>query len=138
MVTGISDGTIDIIVSDHAPHDQDSKRLPFSQAANGIIGLETMLPLALEIYHNGHIGLHELLAKMTINPANLVGLQAGQLRIGAPADLTLIDLNYPWQIKVDKLHSKSHNAPYDGRPVQGRALKTWVNGRIAFDIEMED
>ena len=138
MVSGLSDGAIDIIVSDHAPHDQDSKRLPFSQAENGIIGLETMFPLALEMYHNQRIGLLDLLAKMTSNPAKLVGLDAGELKKGAAADLTLFDLEVPWQIELDRLHSKSRNAPYDGRPVQGRVLKTWVNGRLAFDIETEN
>ena len=119
------------------PHDQDSKRVPFAQAANGIIGLETMFPLALELYHNEQIGLLDLLAKMTINPAKLVGLEAGELKIGAAADLTLFDVYAPWRIEVESLRSKSHNAPYDGRPVQGRVLKTWVNGRIAFDISTE-
>ncbi len=138
MVSGLADDAIDVIVSDHAPHDQDSKRVPFAQAANGIVGLETMFPLALEIYHNGEIGLLELLAKMTVNPAKLVGLDAGEIKIGAAADLVMFDLNAPWQIKVDKLRSKSRNAPYDGRPVQGRVLKTWINGRIAFDIDIED
>ncbi|SVB93088.1 uncharacterized protein METZ01_LOCUS245942, partial [marine metagenome] len=79
VVSALADGTIDVIVSDHAPHDQDSKRVPFAQAANGIIGLETMFPLALELYHNEQIGLLDLLAKMTINPAKLVGLEAGEL-----------------------------------------------------------
>ncbi|HIO00869.1 MAG TPA: hypothetical protein EYN14_02755 [Alphaproteobacteria bacterium] len=138
MISGLADDAIDVIVSDHAPHDQDSKRVPFAQAANGIVGLETMFPLALEIYHNGEIGLLELLAKMTVNPAKLVGLDAGEIKIGAAADLVMFDLNAPWQIKIDKLRSKSRNAPYDGRPVQGRVLKTWINGRIAFDIDIED
>ena len=138
MISGLADDAIDVIVSDHAPHDQDSKRVPFVQAANGIVGLETMFPLALEIYHNGKIGLLELLTKMTINPAKLVGLDAGEIKVGAAADLVMFDLNEPWQIKVDKLRSKSRNAPYDGRPVQGRVLKTWINGRIAFDIDVED
>ena len=137
VVSALAEGTIDVIVSDHAPHDQDSKRVPFAQAANGIIGLETMFPLALELYHNEQIGLLDLLAKMTINPAKLVGLEAGELKVGAAADLTLFDVYAPWRIEVESLRSKSHNAPYDGRPVQGRVLKTWVNGRIAFDISTE-
>ncbi len=137
VVSALADGTIDVIVSDHAPHDQDSKRVPFAQAANGIIGLETMFPLALELYHNEQIGLLDLLAKMTINPAKLVGLEAGELKVGVAADLTLFDVDAPWRIEVENLRSKSHNAPYDGRPVQGRVLKTWVNGKIAFDISTE-
>ena len=138
MVEGLRDGAVDVIVSDHAPHDQDSKRVPFAQAANGIVGLETMFPLALEIFHSEQIGLLELLAKMTVNPASLVGLDAGKIKAGAPADLIMFDLDAPWQINVNKLHSKSRNSPYDGRPVQGRVIKTWINGRIAFDIDTEE
>jgi dihydroorotase len=134
MVEYLSNGAIDVIVSDHAPHDQDSKRVPFSQAENGIVGLETMFPLSMELFHNGRLSLLDLLAKITVNPAKLVGLQAGELKKGAAADLTLFDPDAPWTIKVSDLKSKSQNAPYDNRPVQGRILKTWVNGRLAFNL----
>ena len=137
MVEHLSSGAIDVIVSDHAPHDQDSKRVPFSQAANGIVGLETMFPLSMELYHNGRLSLLDLLAKITINPAKLIGLQAGELKKGSAADLTLFDPDAPWTIKVADLKSKSQNAPYDGRPVQGRILRTWVNGRLAFSLDPE-
>ena len=137
MTEYLTDGTIDVIVSDPAPHDQDSKRVPFSQAANGIVGLETMFPLSMELYHNRRLTLLDLLAKITINPANLAGLNAGRLRKGGPADLTLFDPDAPWTIKVSELKSKSQNSPYDERPVQGRVLKTWVNGRLAFRVDAE-
>jgi len=133
-VAGLADGTIDVIVSDHAPHDEDSKRLPFAQADNGIVGLETMLPLALELYHDGKLSLLDLLGKMTVTPARLLGLSSGVLAAGAPADLVLFDLERPWRIDVDALHSKSRNAPYDGRPVQGRVLRTVVSGRTVFTL----
>ena len=135
LIEGLKDGTIDVIASDHAPHDQDSKRVPFSQAANGIVGLETMFPLSMELYHNGHLSLLDLLAKITVNPARLAGLDAGELKKGAPADLTLFDPDIAWQIKVSELKSKSQNSPYDSRPVQGRVLKTWVNGKLAFSLD---
>ena len=137
MVEHLSSGAIDVIVSDHAPHDQDSKRVPFSQAADGIVGLETMFPLSMELYHNGRLSLLDLLAKITINPAKLIGLQAGELKKGSAADLTLFDPDAPWTIKVADLKSKSQNAPYDGRPVQGQILRTWVNGRLAFSLDPE-
>ena len=132
VVEGLRDGTIDAIATDHAPHDQDSKRLPLAHAANGIVGLETLLPLALEIYHNGHMPLLELLAALTVKPADLLGLGVGRLSPGAPADLLLFDLDSPWQIDVDAFHSKSKNSPFDGRPVQGRPLRTVVGGRTVY------
>jgi dihydroorotase len=132
VVEGLRDGTIDAIATDHAPHDQDSKRLPLAHAANGVVGLETLLTLSLELYHNGHIPLLALLGAMTIRPAELLGLDVGRLSVGAPADLLLFDLDCPWQIEVDAFHSKSKNSPFDGRPVQGRALHTVVGGRTVY------
>jgi dihydroorotase len=134
IVDGLKDGTIDAIASDHAPQDQDSKRLPFTSAAPGIIGLETMLPLALELYHNGHLGLVELFRRLSRGPAAILGLDAGVLDIGMPADLVLFDPEVPYQIDVDRLRSKTKNSPFDGRPVQGRAVKTFVGGRLVFDF----
>ena len=132
VVEGLRDGTIDAIATDHAPHDQDSKRLPLAHAANGIVGLETLLPLALELYHNGHMPLIEVLAAMTVKPADLLALDVGRLSPGAPADLLLFDLDCPWRIDVEAFHSKSKNSPFDGRPVQGRALRTVVGGRTVY------
>ncbi len=132
VAEGLRDGAIDAIATDHAPHDQDSKRLPLAHAANGIVGLETLLPLALELYHNGHMPLLDLLCAMTVRPAELLGLDVGRLSPGAPADLVLFDLDRPWRIEVDAFHSKSKNSPFDGRPAQGRALRTVVGGRTVY------
>jgi dihydroorotase len=135
VVEALKDGTIDAIASDHAPQDQDSKRLPFTSAAPGIVGLETMLPLALELYHNRHISLVDLWSRLSLKPAEILGLDVGRLTPGAPADLVLFDLDRPWKIHVDAFRSKTKNSPFDGRPVQGRALKTFVAGRQVFDTE---
>jgi dihydroorotase len=135
VVEGLRDGTIDAIASDHAPWDQDSKRLPFSSAAYGIVGLETLLPLSLELYHNGHLRLAELIRRLTRNPARILGLPAGGLAPGAPADLVLFDADVSWQISTDAFRSKSKNAPFDGRPVKGRVERTLVDGRTVFQAE---
>jgi dihydroorotase len=135
VVEGLRDGTIDAIASDHAPHDQDSKRLPFTSAASGIIGLETLLPLSLALYHNGHLTLLKLLDALTRTPADILRLPAGRLAVGAPADLVVFELDRPWRIDVAAFRSKSKNAPFEGRPVQGRAVMTVVGGRIVFEHE---
>jgi len=133
VVEGLRDGTIDAIASDHAPHDQDSKRLPFTSAESGIIGLETLLPLSLELYHNGHLPLISVLRALTCAPADILRLPAGRLAVDAPADFVVFDLDRPWQIAEDDFRSKSKNSPFDGRPVQGRAIKTIVGGRVVYD-----
>ena len=135
VVAGLCDGTIDTIASDHAPWDQDSKRLPFSSAAYGIVGLETLLPLSLELYHNHHLELIEVLRRLTVNPARILGLEVGRLTPGMPADLVLFDPDLPWRVDTDRFRSKSKNAPFDGRPVQGRAEQTIVDGRTIFTRE---
>lgn len=132
VIAGLKDGTIDAIASDHSPHDQESKRLPFASAASGIIGLETLLPLTLELVHNGHLTLLEALGALAQRPADILRLPAGRLAVGAAADLVVFDLDRPWRIDVDALRSKSKNSPYDGRPVQGRVLRTVVAGRSVF------
>jgi dihydroorotase len=135
VVQGLRDGTIDAIASDHSPHDQDSKRLPFASAASGIIGLETLLPLSLELYHNGHLSLLACLNAVTRAPAEILRLPAGRLAIGAPADLVVFDLDRPWRISEKAFRSKSKNSPFDGRPVQGIAMMTVVGGRLVFERE---
>lgn len=129
IVEGLKDGTIDFVASDHSPHDQDSKRLPFALAAFGIIGLETLLPLTLELYHNGHLSLSDALALVTSRPAARFGLAAGRLEKGAQADLVLIDPDKPGRIDEASFRSKSKNSPFDGRPIQGRVVRTVVDGR---------
>ncbi|MFQ5783853.1 MAG: dihydroorotase family protein [Alphaproteobacteria bacterium] len=135
VIEGLGDGTIDAIATDHAPHDQDSKRLPFAHAANGVVGLETLLPLALELVHNRQMELIEVMAAMTVRPAVLLGLDVGRLTVGAPADLVLFDPDRPWVIDADALHSKSKNSPFDGRSVEGRVLRTVVGGRTVYRLD---
>jgi dihydroorotase len=132
VISGLKDGTVDAIASDHSPHDQESKRLPFASAASGIIGLETLLPLTLELYHNGHLGLLDALRAVTEHPAAILRLPAGRLAAGAAADLVIFDLERPRRIDVDGFRSKSKNSPFDGRPVQGQVLRTVVAGRSVF------
>jgi len=135
VAEGLADGTIDAIASDHAPHDQDSKRQPFAQAAFGVVGLETLLPLSLSLYHNGQMDLATVLRRLTCGPAEVLGLGLGRLAVGAPADLVLLDPDRPWRIDVDHLRSKSKNAPYEDWPVQGRVLRTVVTGRDQFVLD---
>jgi dihydroorotase len=132
VLDGVADGTIDAIASDHAPHDQESKRLPFAAAEPGIAGLETLLALSLGLYHAGHIGLLDLLGRLTNGPSKLLGLEAGRIFKGGPADLALFDLQAPSRIEPDDFVSKSKNSPFDGYAVRGKVLKTVVDGRIVF------
>jgi dihydroorotase len=135
VVAGLKDGTIDAIASDHSPHPQDSKRLPFASAEAGIIGLETLLPLSLELVHNKHLSLLQAMRALSQRPAEILRLPAGRLAEGAPADLVLFDLDRPGKIDVESFRSKSKNSPFDGRPVQGRVLKTMVEGRLVFGAD---
>jgi dihydroorotase len=135
IIAGLADFTIDAIASDHAPQDQDAKRVPFAAAAPGVVGLETLLPIALELYHKGEIGLLDLLARMTVIPAGILGLPMGRLKIGAAADLMVFDLNRPWVIDSGAFCSKSKNSPFDKRPVLGKVLMTMVDGRIVYQSE---
>jgi dihydroorotase len=133
IIEGLADGTIDAIASDHHPHDQDSKRVPFAQAAFGAVGLETLLPLTLELVHKGALSLSRALAALTSIPANILGLtHLGRLSVGGPADLVLFDLDRPWRVEAEKLASKSKNSCFDRRPVQGMVLRTIVDGRTVF------
>jgi dihydroorotase len=134
VVEGLKDGTIDAIASDHLPQDEESKRLPFAEAAPGGVGIQTLLPITLELYHNGHMELISALDLVTRKSAELLGLPAGRLAMGAAADLTLVDPGRGWKVSETSLVSKSKNSPFDGRPVQGQALMTVVDGRIIHDI----
>jgi dihydroorotase len=137
IAAALADGVIDCIASDHAPHDVESKRVPFAQAEAGIVGLETLLPIALEPYHKGAMKLIAALRCLTNRPADILGLPQGRLAKGAPADMVLLDIERPHRIDVSKFRSKSKNSPYDGRPVQGIVLKTFVDGRTVFALEGE-
>jgi dihydroorotase len=133
IAAAVADGTIDAVASDHSPHDQESKRLPFSHAEPGIAGLETLLALTLALYHNGAMPLLDALHRMTVRPAEILGIEGGRLAKGAPGDLVLFDLERPWRIDPDRFRSKSKNAPYEDHPVQGQALRTVVDGRTIYE-----
>ncbi len=133
VVDGLADGTIDAIASDHTPRDEESKRLPFEQAAPGGMGLSTLLAVSLELHHNGHMGLLDVLKLITSAPAALMGLDAGALTKGRPVDLVLFDPEQGWKVDADALGGKAKNSPFDGRPVQGRVLMTVVDGRTVFE-----
>jgi len=135
VVEGIKDGTIDAIASDHLPQDEEAKRLPFSEAAFGGTGLETLLPVTLELVHNGHIKLLDALDMITHKPAQLMGLNAGRIEVGARADFIIFDPDRGWKVTDNKLRSKSKNSPFDGRPVQGQVLRTVIDGRTVFSPE---
>ena len=129
LVEGLADGTIDVIVSSHDPQDPETKRLPFAQAAFGAVGLETLLPAALSLVHNGTVPLGRIIEAMTAKPASLMGFKRGRLEKGLLADLTLTDINVPWVLDPEKLSSKAKNTPYDERRLQGRATRTIVRGK---------
>jgi dihydroorotase len=133
MVSGIKDGLIDVIVSDHTPEDEESKRLPFSQAATGAIGIETLLPLSLEMFHNETLPLNKIVETLTINPANILKINKGTLKVGSDADICIFDLDKPWIVKADKLKSKSKNTAIEGRKLQGKILMTFLNGELVFN-----
>lgn len=133
MVEGLASGDIDVVVSSHDPQDEDAKRLPFAEAADGAIGLETLLAAGLRLVHGGHIGLVELIKAMTLRPAELLGLATGRLARGAPADLIVVDLERPWVVNRDRLRSRSKNSPLDEAKLQGRVLRTMVAGEMVYE-----
>jgi dihydroorotase len=133
MVEGVASGDIDVIVSAHDPRGAEGKRRPFAEAADGAVGLETLLGAALRLYHNGEVDLLQLLRTLTVNPARLLGMGSGRLAKGAPADLVLIDLETPWVVEPELLRSKSKNTPFDAARLQGRPLLTVVAGRLVYN-----
>jgi len=132
IVEGLKRGVIDAIVSDHRPQDQDSKRVPFAQAEPGGIGLETLLPVSLELVHNKQLSLPHLFQRLSAAPAGLFGLPGGKLAKGAPADLVLFDPDLAWKIDRVDFWSKTKNSPFDERPVQGKVMATIVGGRTIY------
>jgi dihydroorotase len=134
IVQGLKDGVIDAIASDHRPKSEDTKRLPFADAAFGGVGIETLLCITLELVHNGHLNLLEALGLITNQPSDLLGLDAGRLKVGAAADMVLFDPDTGWKVEADLLHSRAKNTPFDGRPVQGRVLRTIIDGRTVFTL----
>jgi dihydroorotase len=134
LVAGVADGTIDVIVSSHDPQSDDTKRLPFAEAAFGAIGLETMLSAALSLYHNDNMPLERLVQAMSQIPAKLLGLEVGRLEAGAPADFTVVDLNLSWKVDAATLRSRSKNSPFERRTLEGRAVETVVAGRTVYNL----
>jgi dihydroorotase len=135
IIKGLKDGTIDAIATDHAPHDQESKRVPLSQAAFGIVGLETMLPLSLELYHKKLVPLKTIIGAMTYKAADIIREPVGRLKKGMRADLTLIDLDRSWTIKPEYFSSKSKNSPFEEYKTKGRAIRTVVAGQTVYTLE---
>ena len=133
LIEAVREGLIDAVTSAHAPAPAEDKRRPFAEAAPGAVGLETLLPAALTLHHEDGLELLDVLRPLTHGPAGLLGLDAGVLASGAPADLILFDPNAPVVIDADALKSKSKNSPFDGRRLQGRVLLTVVGGRIVHD-----
>ncbi len=132
VIEAVASGLIQVVVSAHAPAPAEDKRLPYDEAAPGAVGLQTLLPALLTFHHEGRIPLIDLIRAVTSAPADLLGLEGGRLAKGAPADLVLCDLNAPLIIDADKLISKSKNSPFDGRRLQGKVLRTVVDGRTVF------
>ncbi|MDT8440778.1 MAG: dihydroorotase [Desulfuromonadales bacterium] len=132
ICAGLADGTIDAIATDHAPHHLDEKNVEFNIAMNGIVGLETALPLTLQLVRDGVIDLTRAIELLTSGPARCLGLPVGRLEVGAAADITLIDPEQQWTVAADQLHSKSKNSPFVGWSLQGGAVCTIVGGRVAF------
>jgi dihydroorotase len=135
IVEGLKSGVIDCIASDHAPHDQDSKRLPFAQAAFGGSGLETLLAVSLGLHHTEEMKLIDVLRRLTLAPAKLLGLEAGSLAKGRKADLVIFSPHQGWKVVADNFKSKSKNSPFDGQPVQGKVLRTVIDGRTVFEAK---
>lgn len=131
LVEALREGLIDVISSMHTPQDEESKRLPFEEAASGAVALETLLPAAMRLYHAGAVDLPGLFRALSLNPARRLGLPGGRLDMGAPADLVLFDPDAPFLLDRFKLYSKSKNTPFDGQRMEGRVLGTWIGGRRA-------
>lgn len=132
-IEALREGVIDIIVSSHDPQDVDTKRLPFADAADGAIGLETLLAVALRLHHNGDVPLIRLIGAMSTTPARLFGLPGGSLAQGAPADLAVIDLDAPWVVREADIRSRSKNTCFESARLQGKVLQTMVGGRTVFE-----
>ena len=134
LITGINKELIDVIVSDHKPEDEESKRLTFSQAATGASGIETLLPLSLELFHNDSIKLSKIIKLLTSNPAKILKINKGNLSIGNDADFCIVDLYKPWIVKKEKMISKSKNTCIEDKKLQGQVINTFVKGLELFKI----
>jgi len=135
MIEGLRSGAIDTIHSDHDPQDSEVKRQPFAEASDGAIGLETLLAAALRLVHSGDVDLLTVLRAMTINPAKILGLPSGRIAKGAPADLILFDLDYPWQVAERDFRSRSRNTAFEGARLAGKVMRTIVGGQTVYSFE---
>lgn len=135
LVQGLRDKTIDVIVSDHKPEDEESKRLTFAQAATGASGIETLLSLSLELYHNQSLKLETIIQALTSNPAKILKINKGNLSIGNDADFCIVDLNKPWIVKKENMVSKSKNTSIEGKKLQGKVTNTFVRGEELFELK---
>ncbi len=132
LIAGVADGTIDVIVSAHDPQSDDTKRLPFAEAAFGAVGLDTMLSCAITLSHNENISLSRLVEAMSQAPARILDLECGRLAAGAPADIVMVDTNLSWKVEDATLKSRSKNSPFEHRTLEGRAVETIVAGQRVF------
>ena len=132
LIAGVADGTIDVIVSAHDPQSDDTKRLPFAEAAFGAVGLDTILSCAISLSHNDNISLSRLVEAMSQAPAQILGLECGRLAAGAPADLVVVDQTLSWKVEDATLRSRSKNSPFEHRTLEGRAVETFVAGQRVF------
>ena len=134
LVQGLKDETIDVIVSDHKPEDEEQKRLTFAQAATGASGIETLLSLSLELYHNGSLKLETIIKALTSNPAKILKINKGNLSVGNDADFCIVDINKPWIVKQENLNSKSKNTSIENKKLQGKVINTFVKGEELFKL----
>jgi len=134
LVDGLNKKTIDVIVSDHKPEDEEQKRLTFAKAATGASGIETLLSLSLELFHNGSVKLNTIIEALTSNPAKILKINKGNLSIGNDADFCIVDLNKPWIVKTENLVSKSKNTSIENKKLQGKVISTFVNGVELYKI----
>jgi len=135
LIEAVASGLVEMVVSAHAPAPAEDKRLPFAESTPGAVGLETLLPALLALHHEGRAPLAALIRAATLAPAQLLGLEAGRIAPGAPADLVLCDIDAPVVVDADRLISKSKNSPFDGRRLQGQVLMTLVDGRVVHRAE---
>ncbi|MBI1384403.1 MAG: amidohydrolase family protein [Rhizobiales bacterium] len=138
LVAGVASGDIDVIVSAHLPQDVDGKRRPFAEAATGAIGVETLLPAALRLADERKIDRLAVLRALTCNPADLLGIEAGRLAVGAPADVVVVDPEVAWVVELERLHSRSKNSPFEAAPLKGRVMRTFVAGRQVHPYPAQD
>ena len=135
VIEGLVDGTLDAIATDHAPHDSTSKCIEFGLAAFGVVGLETLLPLTLDLVHRGRLGRTRAVELMTVGPAGALGIEAGSLRPGGEADLAIVDPDREWVVRGSQLRTRSGNTPFEGWKLRGRVVLTMVGGAVVHEMD---